>query len=63
MQIIIAIAMICQVSAGDSWGSYSEGVQKTCQKELAKCAADKRINSPDTLRDIEQMIICVRDRK
>jgi hypothetical protein len=37
--------------------------QRICQNQLAKCAIDKRINTPDTLRDIEQMLICVRDRK
>ncbi len=62
MQIILAIAAICQIHGV---GRYyvPEKDQIVCQKQLAKCAVKRKINTPDTLRDIEQMLICVRDRK
>lgn len=56
--LLLAIAMLCQLNGdGQIWAK--ENAQKSCQKELAKCALSEGWNGASNKKVME----CLRDRK
>lgn len=57
--LLVAIAMLCNIGAGNAYRITVENYQQKCQKELATCALKDGWNGASEKKIME----CLRDRK